>query len=252
MTVYNPDQIYLFTKEVNLQFRSSLIESRVMFLRFALGVFIVLTPSLVAGQSVFKESQGMWLMFFNRTEFSEKWSLHTEIQDRSYTISHKEEQLLIRGGVNYHLKRNVWLTGGYGYIESYPPEGVNTPTLIEHRIWQQVLLTHQLGRLSVEHRGRLEQRFVGDDYRDRIRYRLMVNIPLTKERMEPNTLFASLYDEVFFHLEDSPYDRNRFYAALGYQFTRGVNVQTGWLAQNVSGKTKGYLQVALFANILHK
>ena len=201
-------------------------------------------------QTVFQEGQGMWLMFFNRTEIAEKWSIHTEIQDRSYAIGHDKEQLLIRGGMNYHLKKNLWITAGYGYIESYPPDDALGNTVLEHRIWQQGLYFHTLGRFFVEHRGRVEQRFVGADYRDRIRYRLLVNAPINKDRMGPKTLFISVYDEVFFHLENSPYDRNRFYTALGYQFNRSVNVQAGWLAQNVNGKTKGYLQIALFANLL--
>jgi hypothetical protein len=201
-------------------------------------------------QTVFQEGQGMWLMFFNRTEIAEKWSIHTEIQDRSYDISHKEEQLLLRTGINYHLKKNLWLTGGYGYIESYPPDDAVGNTVSEHRIWQQGLYFHSVGRFFVEHRGRLEQRFVGPTYRDRFRYRLLVNAPLNRDRMGPKTLFVSVYNEVFFHIEDAPYDRNRFYTALGYQFNRSLNVQTGWLGQNFSGKTKGYLQVALFANLL--
>lgn len=220
--------------------------------RLGILFLFLLTPIFGWSQSVFQQNQGMWLMFFNRTEINNKWSIHTEIQDRSYDLKHKGEQLLIRGGVNYHLKKNLWLTGGYGYIESYPPENVSQSTLTEHRIWQQGLYFHNTGRLFIEHRGRLEQRFVGDDYRDRIRYRLLVNVALTKERMEPKTLFASFYDEVFFHVEKSPYDRNRLYTALGYQFSRGVNVQTGWLAQNFNGKTKGYLQFAIVANLLHK
>lgn len=192
----------------------------------------------------------MWLMFFNRTEIAEKWSIHAEIQDRSYDISHKEEQLLLRGGINYHLKKNLWLTAGYGYIESYPPDDAVGHTVLEHRIWQQGLYFHSLGRFFVEHRGRVEQRFVGSEYRDRIRYRLLVNAPLNKDRMGPKTLFVSVYNEVFFHVENSPYDRNRFYTALGYQFNRSLNVQMGWLGQNFNGKTKGYLQVGLFANLL--
>lgn len=222
-----------------------------VMLRFSfLILLLTLLSSVGKSQTFFQEGQGMWLMFFNRTEIAEKWSIHTEIQDRSYDFSHNEEQLLIRGGVNYHVKKNFWMTGGYGYIESYPPDNVHGNTVIEHRIWQQGLYFHTIGRFFVEHRGRVEQRFVGTDYRDRVRYRLLVNAPLNKERMGPKTLFVSVYDEIFFHVEDSPYDRNRFYVALGYQFNRSVNVQTGWLAQNVNGKTKGYFQLALFANLL--
>lgn len=205
---------------------------------------------VASAQSAFDSQQGIWLMFFNRTEINDRWSIHAEIQDRYYALSRNNEQLLIRGGLNYHLKKNLWITAGYGYIESYPPENSTQPTVLEHRIWQQGLYFHNIGRLFVEHRGRLEQRFVGDQYRDRIRYRLLVNAPLNKARMGPKALFVSVYNEVFLHLEDAPYDRNRLYAALGYQFNRSVNLQAGWMAQDVKGKTRGYLQLALFANLL--
>ncbi|MFC4871868.1 DUF2490 domain-containing protein [Negadavirga shengliensis] len=212
-------------------------------------LFLLISAEPCYSQSAFREGQGMWLMFFNRTQLTEKWSIHSEIQDRAYDLSHKNEQLLIRAGMNYHLKKNLWLTGGYGYIESYSLAGDQLPTVSEHRVWQQGLYYHNLGRLFIEHRGRLEQRFVGDNYRDRVRYRLMINIPLNKSSMQANTVFISTYNEIFYHLEKNPYDRNRFYTAVGYQFNKAVNLQTGWLAQDFNGKTKGYLQLALFANL---
>lgn len=222
-----------------------IVKSKKLFLL----VLVLLSVNTSYAQSIFSEGQGMWLMFFNRTQLSEKWSVHSEIQDRAYDISHKNEQLLIRAGMNYHLKKNLWLTAGYGYIESYPLPETSSPTISEHRLWQQGLYFHQIGRLYIEHRGRLEQRFIEDNYRDRVRYRLMVNVPLNKNSMQPNAVFISTYNEIFYHLEKNPYDRNRFYTAVGYQFNRAVNLQAGWLAQNFNGKTKGYLQLALFANL---
>ncbi|MBS9524427.1 DUF2490 domain-containing protein [Litoribacter ruber] len=204
----------------------------------------------VYSQSLVNNEVGGWLMFFNRTRFHEKWSLHTEIQDRFYDISAKEEQLLIRGGLNYHLNQKTWLTAGYGYIESYPPEDVVADKVVEHRIWQQVMHFHAIGRVAIEHRGRLEQRFVGDRYRDRIRYRLMATIPFNNRVMQPKTVFGAVYNELFLHqFESSPYDRNRFYTALGYQFTTATNLQAGYMAQNFAGKTKGYMQLGLTSNL---
>ena len=47
------------------------------------------------------------------------------------------------------------------------------PETTEHRIWQQFLRSHRLGRLKLEHLARTEQRFVNADFKTRYRYRLM-------------------------------------------------------------------------------
>jgi len=204
----------------------------------------------IFAQNLVNNQMGGWLMFFNRTRVHEKWSVHTEVQDRFYDLSAKGEQLLIRGGMNYHYSPNLWLTGGYGYIESYPVVDLDADKVVEHRIWQQAMYFHSVGRFAIEHRGRLEQRFVGDQYRDRIRYRLMATLPINNEIMQPQTVFLAVYNEVFLHhFEDNPYDRNRFYTAIGYQISTGTNLQTGWMAQNFKGKTRGYLQLGLTANL---
>jgi hypothetical protein len=201
-------------------------------------------------QTLVNNEMGGWLMFFNRTTFHEKWSLHTEIQDRYYNLASKGEQLLIRGGLNYHYTSKLWFTGGYGFIETYPVDDLAGNKVVEHRTWQQALYLHSVGRFVLEHRGRLEQRFIGPNYRDRLRYRIMIFLPLNNEMMQPHTLFVAVYNEIFIHhFEESPYDRNRFYTALGYQFTKGTNLQTGWMAQNFKGKTKGYLQLTLTSNL---
>ncbi len=196
-----------------------------------------------------EDGQGIWLMFFNRTQLTEKWSIHAEIQDRYYDLNGYNEQLLIRGGINYHHRKNLWFTAGYGLIETYPVLDTQEFTVKEDRIWQQVLYYHHWDRLFFEHRGRLEQRFVGDDYRNRARYRLMLSYPLNNEKILPGTFFLTAYNELFLHLESKPFDRNRLYGALAYQLSPNANIQGGWLTQRVGRNSRGYLQLALFANL---
>jgi hypothetical protein len=76
-----------------------------------------------------------------------------------------------------------------------------------------------------------------------------MNIPINKKVIEKNTVFLSLYNEVFLHLSPTPFDRNRLYGALGYQFTPNLGVQLGYLAQTVSATTKNYLQAAVVYNL---
>ncbi|HHJ49566.1 MAG TPA: DUF2490 domain-containing protein, partial [Phaeodactylibacter sp.] len=117
-----------------------------------------------------------------------------------------------------------------------------------HRIWQQFILNNRIGPLKFEHRYRIEQRWVNNDFRSRFRYRLMLFIPLNSRQIEAGSLFLGLYDEIFVNGEWDFFDRNRLYGALGYQLNRTSNIQVGLLHQQVNTFGKWYLQFALVFN----
>lgn len=197
---------------------------------------------------------GNWLMFFNQTRLSERWGFQTDIQFRSYEIIPNLEQLLLRGGVNYYLSNQAFASIGYAHISNYAfdKELMRGALVTENRMWQQFLIRHSLGVVFFEHRYRLEQRWINgnqNQYRDRIRYFLRTTVPINNKKVEANTVFISVYDEIFMHFEDVPFDRNRFYAAVGYQFTPMLGIQLGYLAQTVGPITKSYVQVGVFYNM---
>lgn len=197
---------------------------------------------------------GNWIMFFNQTKLHNKWSIHSEIQFRSYELFPNTEQLLIRGGINYHQNANVLFTAGYGWITNYKDDGEIFKNYIinENRLWQQILIKDNFNRLFLEHRYRLEQRWIeqknANNYKNRIRYLLRITIPLNKKEITKQTIFIGIYNEVFIHLDKNPFDRNRLYGAMGYQFAKFSNLQLGYMAQTIGSKTKYYLQIGLNYN----
>ena len=197
---------------------------------------------------------GNWLMFFNQTRLNERWSIHAEAQYRSYEITPNTEQLLLRGGINYHIGNSAFASIGYAHVTNYAYDKdlLQGVQVAENRLWQQFLMRNTLGRISFEHRYRLEQRWLNgnqDLYLDRIRYLLRATIPINKSKIEAKTIFVSFYDEIFIHFNNKPFDRNRLYGAVGYQFTPLFNIQLGYLAQTVNTTTKSYLQIAVFCNL---
>ena len=215
--------------------------------------FLILVSSFAFSQSP-QGTTGNWLMFFNQTRLNEHWSIHAEAQYRSYEIAPNTEQLLLRGGVNYHINNTAFASIGYANVTNYAYDKELMPgvRVSENRLWQQFLMRNTLGRISFEHRYRLEQRWLNGNqnvYLDRIRYLLRATIPINKSKMEAKTVFVSFYDEVFIHFNGKPFDRNRLYGAVGYQFTPLFNIQLGYLAQTVNTTTKSYLQAAVFYNL---
>lgn len=220
----------------------------------ALCVFLFLMSSSLFGQSP-PGATGNWLMCFTQTRLNNNWSIHTEAQYRSFEITPNTEQLLLRGGINYHINNAAVTSIGYAYVTNYAfdKEQLSGVQVSENRTWQQFLMRNNIGRFLFEHRYRLEQRWIQSNnnnrYLDRIRYLLRITVPLNKKDVEKNTLFLSFYDELFINLSAIPFDRNRLYAAMGYQFLPNANIQFGYLAQTVNNTTKQYLQAAVFYNI---
>lgn len=196
-----------------------------------------------------EDELGNWLMYFGTNRLSDEWSIHTEAQYRNHEVGPSIEQLLLRTGANYHISKTAIATFGYGFIANHVYESdQKNPEVTEHRIFQQLILINNVGRLKFEHRYRLEQRWVEGDYRNRVRYRLMVFLPLNKAKIEQGTVFLGIYDEVFMNTEQTFFDRNRLYGALGYQINKAAQVQVGYLYQRVNPFGKHHLQLGLVYN----
>ena len=76
----------------------------------------------------------------------------------------------------------------------------------------------------------------------------MLMAPLNRRTMEPGAVFLGVYDEVFVNTEQTFFDRNRLYGALGYQFKPELSMQVGMLFQRINPYGKKYLQLALLYN----
>lgn len=198
---------------------------------------------------------GAWYMYFFNTEFKESgFGLQGDLQYRNWNLGGDLEQLLLRGGLTYKPKNaNVKFTLGYGNITT-GEFGDGTNTVSESRIYQEALLPHKVAeRFLLTHRFRYEQRFVeNQDFRTRYRYNLFINIPLNKKEMEAKTLYLALYNELFINGERyigtfdlvQFFDRNRFYAAVGYHITDNLKVQLGMMRQTTNTWDKRQLQVS--------
>jgi len=76
----------------------------------------------------------------------------------------------------------------------------------------------------------------------------MTFIPLNRKKMEAGALFIGLYDEIFVNGKQTYFDRNRLYAALGYQVNQQAGFQMGVLQQETNGGGKWYMQLAFTFN----
>lgn len=188
---------------------------------------------------------GNWLIYFGNKKINSKWNIHHEVQYRNYNAIGDLEQLLLRTGLGYTFnegKANVLL--GYGYIlsENYIANTDNKESVNEHRIYQQFISKQQLGTVKLNHRYRFEQRFVESDFKMRFRYFLGVNIPFSKT----SKYYLSGYNEIFLNTESEVFDRNRTYGGLGYQVSKNVKIEAGYMNQFFEKSSRDQFNIMTF------
>jgi len=205
---------------------------------------------LLPFQAAAQESEtGNWMMYFGNQKLSDRWNWHNEIQYRNYNFAGDLEQLLFRTGIGYNLSaNNNNLLLGYAYIHGEPyVAGTDEKTNVnEHRIFQQFISRQQFGRFYLQHRYRIEERFIEDDFKMRFRYFLGLNVPINKKEMVSKAIYLSLYNEIFIQPKSPVFDRDRVYGAIGYVFSSNLKVEAGLMAQLLESSDRAQFQIALF------
>lgn len=195
---------------------------------------------------------GNWFLYFGNQKINKRWNWHNEVQYRNYNFAGDVEQLLLRTGMGYNLSENnnnVLL--GYAYVHSAPyiagtDKKSNTN---EHRIFQQFITKEKFGRVNIQHRYRLEQRFIEEDFKMRVRYFLSLNVPINKKEMEKNAVYASAYNEIFINTKANYFDRDRVYGGIGYCFNNNFKVEAGVMTQILSNSSRTQFQIMFFNSL---
>jgi len=217
------------------------------FVVFFWGAFVL----KVGAQSQFSG----WLATFATIKTGKKTSVHADIQWRSSAQVEHMQTLLIRTGLNYHLNKQWTATAGYAY--TYNRRNVNDVSgyAPEHRIWEQLQYGHRLNLLSMSHRLRLEQRFIGQStvennelktdsysYVNRIRYYIKTTAPFRRQKTFTRGMFALLQEEVFLNFGNTDnangktFDQNRVFLALGYRLNTSFDIEAGYMNQYSAGR----------------
>lgn len=200
--------------------------------------FCLTFVSMQFSASAQNKSLGGWYQYFGNIGIKETpLRIHAEIQDRNHFTFRDLDQLLLRFGLQYNYKDQVYFKLGYGHIRSEMIGDIDMPKN-ENRIYQEVFIPQRIQTVRFQHRFRYEQRFIEEiDFRTRFRYAFTVNVPLYYFNKEKNNkVYAAISNEVFLHGEkrneyDAIFDRNRLYLGAGYRFNHSLTMQFGWMNQ---------------------
>lgn len=141
----------------------------------------------------------------------------------------------LKGGIGFNLTKNHKPFIGMGRYANYTDHHLSKE---EFRVWIQDVITLKQGLVKFENRFRAEQSWFYEpkkelsSKRNRFRYRLNISVPLNAREVKPGTLFANVYDEIFFVAPMKPtFARNRVYGGFGYQIDQNFGIASGYLWQ---------------------
>lgn len=223
-----------------LAFKKSIVVSLIMCLPF------IFCKTLEAQNRVVDKSFNTWWTNVNKYDLSDKFFLTSEIHVRRTNGLKYWQQFLFRPGINYKVNQNVSLSVGYTFIQSYPYGEQPLPMQMpENNVWEQVAVSQKIGKVKLNHRYRLEHRFIGNvttnnadlmvidgtTYEQRFRYRLTGSFPIAKE----GRWFAKWFDEIWINMADNfmplSMNQNWLYGGIGYKFSERGVLELGYMSQ---------------------
>ena len=192
------------------------------------------------------EQAHAWLQLFHEQRLTPRWSLLGEAQFRRADVpGTTPQQLLLRTAVQRTLTTGATAGFGYAYVAtSVYGETPGAAPFDEHRVWQQLQLSHRTGPVAWAHRFRSEQRWLeqptaGGSWRFRQRVR-----PFTRATVDVASLgvpiprtYVTSWAEVFLTVGASPngqvFDQSRLALQAGYRFSPRLRAEAGYMQQYI-------------------
>jgi hypothetical protein len=179
-----------------------------------------------------------WFFLSHTQKLTGKWSYMMDVQLRSSTQFKYLQNVLVRPGLLYQLTDQQSVGVGYTYFVTWDrSEGTETFEP-ENRIFEQYIHRLKIGRLIVNNRFRLEQRFIQNEennvFSQRIRHQLQARFHLNSDKEFENGLYINLQNEIFLNVQnqdkvnDHFFDQNRPYLGLGYRINKKLEIELGY------------------------
>jgi hypothetical protein len=219
--------------------------------RFLLLVATLISLNIFAQQG----TTGSWNVLHVKYKTSKNFYTFFEAQLRSLKFYDHFHYYEYKAGFTYRMHSNLSATLGAGSYQTFAEGGdfVRPKNNDEFRIWPQIQLTQNIGRVKIEQRYRAELRFTSNGYRNRFRYRLGLSYPFGKpvNDIRPYVLQAS--NELFFTDMEPYFERNRMLVALSRKLSATISIQIGYLHQfdyKINDETgRDFVQTGLFFDL---
>ncbi|MDQ0067858.1 DUF2490 domain-containing protein [Chryseobacterium lathyri] len=213
-----------------------------MKIKFRLIIILMLGMIRLANAQS-RDNYNMWFQYLMSAKLTDKSTLTALSQYRSFDLAYDTRLFLISAYVDYEIANEVKPAAGFMFLvlDSYKSDN-SKKERYEKRPFQQVTLGGNIGRTSVSHRFRVEERFISnpDEFIVRLRYLISLKIPFNRVG-EKEKLYGILKNELRMNVvKEDPFDSNRLTAGLGMKVGKNSAIEVAFINQLETGSTSNY------------
>ena len=202
--------------------------------------FVLFSVKMIAQQ----DNLNLWLQYTLSAKLSEKYSFTALSQYRSYDLIKDSRLFLVSTYLERKLEHDLYPAAGYMFLVLEPyTSDTEKKIRYENRPYQQLSIKNKIGRTTLLHRYRVEERFLTnpDDFIVRLRYLMSFKIPLNGEG-KPNILYGILKNEIRMNVvKEEQFDSTRITAGLGVNLGEQSAVELSFINQIGPDDTSNYV-----------
>lgn len=190
-----------------------------------------------------RDNYNMWFQYLMSARLTDKSTLTALTQYRSFDIVYDTRLFLVSAYVDYEIANDVKPAAGFMFLvlDSYRADNTKKERY-EKRPFQQVSLGGIIGRTSISHRFRVEERFISnpDEFIVRLRYLISLRIPFNRKG-EKEKFYGIVKNEIRMNVvKEDPFDSNRLTAGLGIKTGKNSAIEVAFINQLETGSTSNY------------
>lgn len=198
-------------------------------------VILLLVAVNAVSQNAENDELGAWYILASNSKVSEKFSVQLQTQFRFFELASEIQQFKIRTGVKYRIMKGLSVGAGYAYFRNdFSYQSEIPESFDEHRIVEDILLDHTIGKAKIDHRARLENRFIVQngttDTRHWFRYMAKFTYPFS------DTWSADIFNEIWLNVGNEPtFAQNWLGLGVGHKFSDLIKSRIGFQRIHLDG-----------------
>lgn len=185
----------------------------------------------------------LWSRYYNQLTLNDKWSLHSEFDNRLFLNPVTENLFVIRSQARYKLNSTVELGTGFAYfaVATQDPENTSDFLTPEYRGQQDIVWKNTIGKINLSQRFQVEERFIrnasktelldGSTFNWRFRFRIQAEYEIWKKNN--HFLKTIVHEEILLNAGKSilknTFDQNRIYLAFQYGLNQNIALELGYM-----------------------
>lgn len=206
-------------------------------------LFLSLTSPFLQAQKKTDQQTLTWIRYYTIFPLTEKWSIHSELDNRSFVNPIHENLFVVRVQGRYRADKTIDLGGGFAYfnVNTQDPRIDPNFSVPEYRGQQDITLINDIAKITFHNRFQIEERFMQkasrtellDDFSFSWRFRYRLQSTFTLWEKEKRNLKGTISDEILLNYgkdnKRNTFDQNRIHAALRYHFNPNIGLELGYM-----------------------